>query len=292
MENNKLLIRHLETKNDTFELDVTPERAEWKYSGLKILKLKPNEEKTFKFDEYEICILPLNALNTKLIIDKVSYTLIGRTNIFKQVTDFIYIPLNTEFTISSNNGGEYAIPFSKCSKQYPIAYVPAEKIKIEIRGAGQATRQINNFFSPQSFPNADKLCAVEVFTPAGNWSSYPPHKHDTQSENEAELEEIYYFLTDDPKGFAFHRTYTKDGNIDATETVRNGDLFLVPRGYHGPTVTPPGYNLYYLNVLAGPGEKRSMQFCDDPDYHWIRDSWNNEIKDLRLPMSLGGVLEN
>jgi 5-deoxy-glucuronate isomerase len=287
----KLLYRHLETQNNNFELDITPEIAGWQYSGLKILKIEPNKSTTFHFDSYELCILPLNIKQITVTVNSKEYILQGRNDIFKEVSDFIYIPLNTKFEIHSLNGGLLALPLAKASKQYEVAYVPSSQVRVELRGAGQASRQINNFFSPSSFENADKLCVVEVFTPAGNWSSYPPHKHDTQSENEAQLEEIYYFRTDDPKGFAFHRTYTKDGDLDETETVRHGDLFLVPKGYHGPTVTAPGYNLYYLNVLAGPAEKRSMQFCDDPDYHWIRDSWNDEKIDDRLPMSQGGCPE-
>jgi 5-deoxy-glucuronate isomerase len=288
---SQLLIKHLETKTDDYILDITPEKAGWTYCGLKILQLEAKQKKTIKFEEYELCILPLKGLNTHIKAEGKEYTLNGRTNIFKEVTDFMYIPLNTEFEISSEEGGTFALPFSKCSKKYEVAYVPKENVTMEIRGAGQASRQINNFFSPQAFANADKLCAVEVFTPAGNWSSYPPHKHDTHSEHEAQLEEIYYFLFEDPKGFAFMRTYTNDKVLDETETVRNGDLFIVPRGYHGPAVAPPGYHLYQLNVLAGPGEKRSMQFCDDPDYHWIRETWTSEEKDKRLPMSLGGTPE-
>jgi 5-deoxy-glucuronate isomerase len=288
---HKLLIPHGETKNENFILDVTPERAGWTYCGLKILELEAGKSKVLKFDEYELCILPLKGVNTKVTTEGKEYVLKGRMDLFKEVSDFIYIPLGVEFEISSESGGTYALPFSKCTKKFEVAYVAGENVRMEIRGAGQSSRQINNFFSPTAFANADKLCAVEVFTPAGNWSSYPPHKHDTESENEAKLEEIYYFLIDDPKGFAFMRTYTKDCDLDETETIRNGDLFLVPKGYHGPAVTPPGYHLYQLNVLAGPAEKRSMQFCDDPDYHWIRDSWNSEEKDKRLPMSLGGCPE-
>lgn len=288
----KLLYRHLDTQNEDYELNMTPEMAGWKYSGLKVLKIQANQTKTLHFESYELCILPLNITNVSVTINSEKYFLKGRMDIFKEVSDFLYIPINTIFEIHSENEGLLAIPFAKATKKFEVAYVPANQVKTELRGAGQATRQINNFFSPSAFKNADKLCAVEVFTPSGNWSSYPPHKHDTESENEAQLEEIYYFRTDDPKGFAFHRTYTKDNELDETETVRHGDLFLVPKGYHGPTVTPPGYNLYYLNVLAGPAQERSMQFCDDPDYHWIRDSWDKEQLDKRLPMSLGGCPEH
>jgi 5-deoxy-glucuronate isomerase len=290
----KLLYKHLELKNNDFELDLTPEVAGWTYCGLKLLRLKAKESVQFNFVEYEICILPLSAVNTKITVGEKEYILNGRQSVFAQVSDFIYLPLNTKFEIFSEEGGLLAIPFSKCTEKFEIEYVPSDNVRVELRGSGRSSRQINNFCSPSSFPNAHKLCSVECITPAGNWSSYPPHKHDTTSECEAELEEVYFFMTDDPKGFAFHRTYTLDGSIDATETVRNGDLFLVPKGYHGPTVTPPEYNLYHLNVLAGPAEKRSMQFCDDPEYHYMREDWNDEKKyprDERLPLSKGGYPE-
>ncbi|MGH9066388.1 MAG: 5-deoxy-glucuronate isomerase, partial [Acidimicrobiales bacterium] len=143
--------------------------------------------------------------------------------------------------------------------------------------------QVNNFLEPDAFP-ADKLVAVEVITPAGNWSSYPPHKHDENREGEAVLEEIYYFEISSPEGFAVQRLYTGDGEIDLCEPVGTGDVVLIPRGYHGPSMAAPGYDLYYLNVLAGPGEERTMAFCDDPAHHWVRRTWGSEDPDPRLPL--------
>jgi 5-deoxy-glucuronate isomerase len=282
--NQKLLIKHLETQNEEYELDVTPELAGWTYSGLKILNLKPKEVKTIYLESCELCVLPLSAVNIIVKANDNEYYLKGRSNVFTEITDFIYIPLNTKFELYNEFGGKIALPYSKCTKKFDIEYVDSSKVQPDFLGAGQATRQRNNFCGPTNFLNADKLVALEVITPAGNWSSYPPHKHDTQSDCEAQLEEIYYIIIDDPKGFAFIRTYTKDGTIDATETIRSGDVFLVPRGYHGPLVTPPGYNLYQINVMAGPAEKRTMQFCDDPDYAWIRSVWEKEAKDTRLPL--------
>ena len=124
---------------------------------------------------------------------------------------------------------------------------------------------------------ADRLICVEVLTPDGNWSSYPPHKHDDTPDSLANNEEIYYFRVgragdsrDERDGFALHRTYTADGSIDATVVVRDGDVFLVPRGYHGPSVAAPGYPLYYLNVMAGPNAERTMAIVDDPPHAWVR----------------------
>ena len=165
------------------------------------------------------------------------------------------------------------MPCAEASRRLPPAYVPARAVAVETRGAGSATRQINNLFVAGG-PPAHRLVVVEVLTPGGNWSSYPPHKHDDATTiGEAELEEIYYFRISGPNGFGLHRTYTADRTIDETVVIHDGDVFLVPRGYHGPCVAPPDYPMYYLNVLAGPSDARSLGFSDDPAYAWIRRSW-------------------
>jgi 5-deoxy-glucuronate isomerase len=165
-------------------------------------------------------------------------------------------------------------------------------VPVELRGAGQATRQVTNFLAPGAFDAVDRLIAVEVLTPDANWSSYPPHKHDDTPGSLANNEEIYYFrvgkagsVETSGEGFAVHRTYTADGSIDETVVVRDGDAFLVPRGYHGPCVAAPGYPLYYLNVMAGPNPERTMAVVDDPPYAWIRDSWDGQAIDPRCPMT-------
>jgi 5-deoxy-glucuronate isomerase len=142
---------------------------------------------------------------------------------------------------------------------------------------------VNNFCAPDSF-ECDRLVAVEVLTPGGNWSSYPPHKHDAEGEHEAVLEEIYYF----EGGPGYQRVYGSPGKpIDVLAEVSSGDVVLVPHGYHGPSMAAPGYDLYYLNVLAGPAQERSMAFCDDPRHAWIRASWDGQPLDPRVPMGRG-----
>jgi 5-deoxy-glucuronate isomerase len=160
---------------------------------------------------------------------------------------------------------------------------------VEIRGAGSCSRQVNNFCSADSF-DADRLIAVEVLTPGGNWSSYPPHKHDEDRPGEESvLEEIYYFeVADGPDGagLAYHRVYgTPDRPIDLTAEVRSGDAVLVPHGWHGPSMAAPGYDLYYLNVMAGPSQQRAWLICDDPDHAWVRDTWQDQAVDPRLPLT-------
>ena len=146
------------------------------------------------------------------------------------------------------------------------------------------TRQINNFLSADVF-EADRLIAVEVITPEGSWSSYPPHKHDELSTDEVPLEEIYYFRIDGADGVAFFNCYTSDNAINETVLVRDGDVFLVPRGYHGPAAATPGHHMYYLNVMAGPLDERVWKFCDDPAHAWARGALDALPPDPRLPLT-------
>jgi 5-deoxy-glucuronate isomerase len=159
-------------------------------------------------------------------------------------------------------------------------FIAPEEVEIEVRGAGNATRQINHIVKPE-FP-AERLLVVEVFTPSGNWSSYPPHKHDEdRPPGEVILEETYYYRAARPEAFAIQRLYSPRHELDVTVTVRDGDLMLVPYGYH-TTCAAHGYDLYYLNALAG--DRRSMAASDDPQLAWIRAAWDRMEKDPRVPL--------
>ncbi len=262
---------------------VTPETAGWSFAGLRVIRLAPGGARTLETGPDEMLVLPLSG-SCLVECEEQRFELEGRASVFKRVTDFAYVPRDSRVRISSAAGGEFALPTARARRRLPPAYGPADAVPVEIRGAGASTRQVSNFCAPDAFP-ADRIVAVELLTPAGNWSSYPPHKHDEERDGEAILEEIYYFRIAGPAGFGFHRTYTKDGSIDATVTVRDGDVFLVPRGYHGPCVATPDHDMYYLNVLAGPGEKRTMAFCDDPDHHWVREGWTRTAADPRVPLT-------
>jgi len=275
---------------------VTPRSAGWSYAGLRIVELAPGDLRSLSTGSDEMVVLPL-AGSCVVECDGARFELVGRSDVFSRVTDFAYVPIDAEVRISSAGGGRFALPSARATRRLDPAYGPAEAVPVELRGAGQATRQLNNFCDPASFP-ADKLVAVECITPAGNWSSYPPHKHDERRPGEAVLEEIYYFEMAKTvlkearngarpmgQGFAVQRLYTADGEIDLCEPVHQGDVVLIPRGYHGPSMTAPGYDLYYLNVLAGPAADRTMSFCDDPDHQWVRRSWQNQAPDERLPLA-------
>jgi 5-deoxy-glucuronate isomerase len=265
--------------------EVTPESAGWAYCGLRVVRLGELELAT---GDRELAVLPL-AGSLAVEVERHRFELAGRESVFDRVTDWAYLPIGTHARLTGE--AEVALASARAERRFEPAYVSADEVRIEIRGAGNATREIVNFLSPDGFTGADRLISVEVLTPDGNWSSYPPHKHDDTPDSLANNEEIYYFRVGkagtagtSAEGFALHRTYTADGSIDATVVVRDGDVFLVPRGYHGPSVAAPGYPLYYLNVMAGPNPQRTMAIVDDPAYAWVRESWETMDADPRIPM--------
>ena len=271
-----------------FELEVTPASSGWTYAALRVLSLEPGGEVSIETGPEEMLVLPLSgscevsARGTDLVLE-------GRRSVFSRVTDFAYVPRDAAVTVRSASGGRFALPAAVADRQLPVRYGAAAGVPVELRGAGQASRQVNNFCAPETF-DCDRLVAVEVLTPAGNWSSYPPHKHDRAGPGESVLEEIYYFEiaeSDRGNGLAYQRVYSSapDRPIDVLAEVRSGDTVLVPHGYHGPSMAAPGHHLYYLNVLAGPAAERSMAFCDDPAHAWIRGSWQSQQVDPRLPLT-------
>jgi 5-deoxy-glucuronate isomerase len=237
------------------------------YAKLRIVE----DADTFDTGGDEVIVLPLSGSGT-VTVDGERFELRGRESVFSAVTDFVYAP--REAHVELRGRGRFALPAAPASRRLPARYGPAENVPVELRGAGNASRQVNNFASVESF-ECDTLIAVEVLTPNGNWSSYPPHRHD-------ELEEIYYYEVSGG-GFAYQRVY--DG-MDLLTEVRSGDRIDMPRGYHGPSMAAPGYDLYYLNVMAGT--VREWNFVDDPDHAWIRDSWADQAMDPRLPMTGAG----
>ncbi|HET6836320.1 MAG TPA: 5-deoxy-glucuronate isomerase [Acidimicrobiales bacterium] len=270
---------------------ITPEDAGWAYCGLRVVQLAPGEARQFSTGPDEVAVLPLTG-GLRVETEGRSFRLAGRDSVFARVTDWAYVPVDAEVRLSSDAGVAVALASARATRRLDPARVDAEAVPVEVRGAGPATRQVTNFMAPDVFDGADKLMCVELLTPDGNWSSYPPHKHDGTDGCPVTNEEIYYFrvgsLRDTgfaPDGFALHRTYTTDGAVDVNVAVHDGDVFLIPRGYHGPCVAAPGHPLYYLNVLAGPGPERTMAFCDDPTHHWVRASWEGMAPDPRCPLT-------
>jgi len=273
-----------ETATGPYALEITPERAGWGFSGLRVIELSAGGAHAFDSGEDEVVVLPLEG-GCAVTVDGEGFALEGRDGVFAAVTDFVYAPRDARVEIAAEGGGRFALPSARAANRLPARHVVAGEVEVELRGAGQASRQINNFCGPD-VEIADRLIAVEVLTPAANWSSYPPHKHDEDVPGvETALEEIYYFEVA-LGGFAFQRVYTSGPGreIDVTAEVRSGDAIVMPHGYHGPSMAAPGYDLYYLNVMAGPGE-RAWRFTDDPDHAWVRATWNEQEIDPRLPMA-------
>ena len=283
----KLHLRDGDTADGPWSLRVTPEQAGWAYSGLRVLALGPGEEQRFASGGEELLVLPL-AGSCVVECESRRFELAGRDGVFAGVSDFAYVPRDAEVRVASSGGGRFILPSSLANGRLDPAYGPAEGVPVELRGAGQASRQVNNVCTPASFP-ADKMIVVEVLTPGGNWSSYPPHKHDEQRADEVQLEEVYYFEIGGADGLGYQRVYSSgpDRQIDVCAEVRDGDVVLVPYGYHGPSMAAPGYDMYYLNVMAGPAE-RAWRFCDDPAHAWVRGTWEGEAIDSRLPMTGAG----
>lgn len=266
-----------------WRVSVTPRTAGWAHTGLKVIELGENGGVTFQTGETEILVLPL-AGSCVVECDGQRIELAGRTGVFSGGTDFAYAPRDAEVSILTTAGGRFAVPAAQATRALPFRYGPLDEVEVIARGAGQCSRLVRNYCMPESF-EADRLLVCEVVTPGGNWSSYPPHKHDEERQDESVLEEIYYFeVADGPAapGVAYQRVYgTAQRPIDVLAEVRDGDVVLIPHGWHGPSMAVPGYDLYYLNAMAGPGE-RAWRICDDPAHTWVRGTWADQEIDHRV----------
>jgi 5-deoxy-glucuronate isomerase len=272
-----------------FTVDVIPESAGWTESSLKVVQLDSPAELALDTGDTEVMILPLSGSGT-VVCDGVEFELSPRASVFDGPADMVYLSVNNAYTLRGQ--GRIAICGARAKRALPNRRVTAADVAVELRGTGNCSRQVHNFGTAGVF-EADSLIACEVITPGGNWSSYPAHKHDENSPVESQLEEIYYFEIDsgpgDSRGFGYHRVYgTPERPIEVLEEVRSGDVVLVPHGYHGPSVAAPGYHMYYLNVMAGPGDERAWKIVDDPEHAWLRGTWEDQAVDPRLPLHSRG----
>ena len=280
------VIRYGSTAAGPYVTSISPEAAGWTYSGVRVAELPPGGRIELDTGPDEVIVLPLNGA-AEVECDGQRFSLAGRPDVFSGVTDFAYLPRDARAVLSSADGGRFVLPSTRADTRLTARYGPAEGVSVELRGAGVASRQVNNFCTPATF-DADRMIAVEVLTPGGNWSSYPPHKHDEEGPDESALEEVYYFEVA-RGGPGYQRVYGSGPGreIDVCAEVSTGDVVLVPYGYHGPSMAAPGYDLYYMNVMGGPGE-RVWKFCDDPAHAWIRGTWDGIEIDPRLPMTGAG----
>jgi 5-deoxy-glucuronate isomerase len=258
-----LLVRPHDSDPDGVVLEVTPESAGWRYVGFRVVKL--DQGTTFEGCEQgrEACLVILTGTVGVEAGGERFGALGDRATVFDGSATSVYIPADLPYRITAENSAEVAICTAPAKPAGKPRVIRSEQV--ETRGSGTNTRFVRNILADSD--DAQSLLVVEVITPGGHWSSYPPHKHDRDAfPDETFLEETYYHRLSPPQGFAFQRVYTDERDIDETMTVHDGDLVMVPRGYH-PVGAPHGYDLYYLNVMAGP--RRNWVFRNDPAHEWI-----------------------
>lgn len=268
LEQSKLLVpSKAQPDEDGNIIRITPESANWKYVGFEVYQLKEGDvfEKATLDQEMAVVLLSGRA---NAITKYQSWSNIGkRMTVFEETPAYtVYIPNNDSLKIEALTNLEIAVCTAPGKGTYDARLIRPEDVEVAKRGSGSMEREIHNIL-PEDKP-ADSLFVIEVFTPQGNWSSYPPHKHDQDNlPHETYLEETYYHKVNPAEGgFALQRVYNDDRSLDETIVVKDGQAVLVPEGYH-PVSAPPGYDLYYLNVMAGP--IRKWQFTNDKDHEWL-----------------------
>lgn len=263
-----LLSKKTNNQSSTQTQNITPESANWKYVGFEAHALKQGDSIRLETGETEVCVVLLNG-KADASTNEESWLNIGdRESVFDLKAPFaVYAPAGDSITIKALTDIEIAVCKAPGKGGYEARLIRPEDCQFETRGVGANQRHVCNVL----FSNleADSLLVCEVITPSGNWSSYPPHKHDQDAAPaETQLEETYYHRIDPPQGFVFQRVYTDDRSLDETMAVEDGDVVMVPEGYH-PVGVPHGYQSYYLNVMAGPS--RNWIFHNDKDHEWIID---------------------
>ena len=285
VKGNELHLPAGSAARDGFDTLITPADAGWTHCSLRTFSLAPSGSRTVQTAGEEMFLVPLAGSATVALGDQ-EFTLQGRPDVFAGPTDVAYLPVDALANIYSPAGGRFALCGARTDISLPFRYGPRAEVPVELRGAGQCSRLVRNFGTVGSFETAS-LIACEVITPSGNWSSYPAHKHDEAGPHESELEEIYYFeIAASPRGtpgIGYHRTSSSPaGDIDVLVEVHDRDTVLVPFGWHGPCMAAPGHDMYYLNVMAGPGDERAWKITDHPEQAWIRNTWAGQSIDARL----------
>jgi 5-deoxy-glucuronate isomerase len=272
-------------------INITPESAGWDFISFQVRQLAAGESWSFQTGENELALVNLTGVYSVRSSQGNWENIGGRTSVFSGGAHALYLPRRTEFTVTAQVAGELAVTWVPTDEDHPAWLITPDKVKSGIRGGDNVSRQINDLLPPGS--PVHRLVLVEVYTPSGNWSSYPPHKHDVHIVDEdgtlieSDLEEVYYYKIDKPHGFAYQRIYTDENSplqqagypIEAVVMATDGAAVLIPEGYH-PVVSAPGYTTYYLNVLAGSAQSLANQ--DDPHHTWVKLGYRGN--DLRLPL--------
>lgn len=272
-------------------VEVTPEQAGWEYVHFQVRRLAAQQSWSFSTEKCEMALVVLGG-RLSVESERGQWGQIGeRENVFGGLPYALYLPRHTSLTVQAEMACEFAVALAPTEVDHEPRLVTPADIEVEIRGGDNATRQINNLIPP-GFP-CQRLVVVEVYTPGGNWSSYPPHKHDVHKRDdtgkvvEGDLEEIYFYKLNPSEGFALQRIYTAPESplqraglpIDAALVARDNDVVIVPEGYH-PVSSAPGYTTYYLNVLAGSAQ--TLANSEDPHHAWVKEHYQG--RDPRIPL--------
>ncbi|MCH7766205.1 MAG: 5-deoxy-glucuronate isomerase [Candidatus Acidiferrales bacterium] len=284
MENDNFLV-HSQTlpPGQSGELLSLPrQRADWEWMSFFVRRLGAGEAWETQTEQEEVVLVLLGGRCTA-DWGEGKQRIGQRAHVFDGLPYALYLPSGSGARLEAETACEVAECRVPSSARHAPRLITPSDVAVSLRGGGNASRQIVDVLPPD-FP-ADKLIAVEVYTPSGNWSSFPPHKHDVHNlPTEADLDEIYYYRMNKPGGYAHQRLYTADGSRDLTLTAHDGDVILVRDGYH-PVVAGHGYDVYYLNFLAGSAHV--LACTEDPQHSWVRSTWN-EI-DPRLPLVHDGT---
>jgi 5-deoxy-glucuronate isomerase len=267
---------------------ITSSEAGWEYLNFMARTLKSGEKWTGETGDNEYLFVLLGGNFSARTSEGNWTTSDGRRDVFSGLPHALYLPRNTQFEITPSGGLlDIACGWCHAEETFPAQFITPSDVLgmgIEYRGGDNASRQINRILPPRSLCN--RLVCVEVYTPSGNWSSFPAHKHDARKIDpssgvltEADLQEIYFYKMSKPQGFAIQKVYNDDRTLDEIAEVHNNDVVLIPEGYH-PVVAGHGYNVYYLNFLAGSDQ--SLASSDDPDHKWIYGTWKG--MDPRIPV--------
>lgn len=276
------LIIHPASGDDTI-VGVDPTRAGWDYLHFAARQLAPGTTWRWSTGDHELGLVVLGG-RCAVQSNRGDWPVVGgRRGVFDGLPHALYLPRRTEFVLTATEPCEIAYGWCESEGDHPARLITPEDVAVEIRGGDNVTRQINSIIPPGF--DCERLVMVEVYTPGGNWSSFPPHKHDVHRLDpegtlvEADLEEVYFYRFDRPSGFAYQRVYTDDRATDELLLCQDCDLVLVPHGYH-PVVAAPGSTAYYLNFLAGSAQ--SLAASDDPAYAWVKQSYSST--DPRIPI--------
>lgn len=274
------LMRHVIHKNanSTVLTDVTPDIAGWRYLSFQVHAMTSGQRIDTESLGCEVCMVFLSG-DAEVEVDGNQWTIPGRRGVFAGLPHAVYVPPDHRYMVTAKGALEVAVGSAPAEGKIEPRLITPEEVKVEIRGGHNVTRQISHILDPG---DAEKLLCVEVYTPSGNWSSYPPHKHDAHNPpEEVDLEEVYHYRFQPHDGWAMQRLYTDDRSLDEVVLAKHGDTALIRRGYH-PVVTAPGYDCYYLNFLAG--DTPTWAAKDDPQLAWVRGSWEGAEDRLRLPL--------